>query len=450
MRLVLFCFVLLFFGVLSCTKEKSFEVAAPARGSLQSSATNECLPKIMAGSFIAGNALTDSNYLEVDVDVASAGSYTIKTDTLNGYSFSGSGNFTKTGINRVRLTGSGTPVAEGQDPFAVLFDTTLCIIPVTVLPAGSNSGPAVFTLQKGPGDSCMAATVSGSYAKGTALNSTSTAAIKVAVTTPGTYTVTTNTVNGFFFSGSNTIAATGEQTITLVASGTPAAEGIWGFTVTAGGSTCAFPVTVTAEATPPPVGTGDLFPLTPNSWWSYTDDLTNVEDSTLVTNTRNSVISGKTYSVLEYSNGAGEPALDSIHYRKSGDEYYAYLPVDTYTNILFDPEVKGEILFLKENLKINDSWNSAEFPGTASNISVKLRYVFTCTAANTTESRGGKTYPNVYFITAKPQLSNGGPYVATGEEIEWHFAKGIGLIYEKGSVGGMTDYESFLLNSKIF
>jgi hypothetical protein len=234
-----------FLALFRGNKEKSFEVGAPATGSLRSDTNNDCLPKVVAGAFIAGTALTDSNYLELEVIVITEGAYNIRTVTLNGYSFSGIGNFAKPGVNRIRLAATGTPTAAGVNSFTVFFDTSFCFVPVTVLPAGS-SGPAAFTLQ-GTGDVCLDADIQGDYVQNTALSGTNTVAIKVNVTTPGTYNITTTNVSGFQFSAVGTLAAPGEQIITLVASGTPTTEGPAVFTVTAGNTSCTFTVPVTVH-----------------------------------------------------------------------------------------------------------------------------------------------------------------------------------------------------------
>lgn len=443
-------FLLLFTVFNSCNKEKSFEVGAPAHGSLQSDATGDCLPKTAVGAFIAGTALTDSNYLEVDVNVSSAGAYDIRTDTVNGYSFSGIGNFDHTGVNHIRLAAAGTPTAAGENSFSVIYDTSFCLVPVTVLPAGSNSGPAAFTLQ-GSGDTCMLATVSGNYVQNAPLNGTNTVAIKVNVTTPGTYTVTTDNKNEFQFAGSGTLAAPGVQNIMLTATGTPAIEGATVFTVSAGSTTCTFTVNVTASTGPPPVGDNpDHFPLTTNSYWIYADDPLTPQDATVVTNTKTTTIGTDTYNSFEFGNGDGEPAFDIAYYRKDGTDYYAYHSVDYYTNAPFDTDIEGAILFLKENLQTNQSWNSAEFSGTTANIPVKVQFVFTCTDANASFVINGTTYNNIYKVVAKPQVSvSGGPYTPTGEEVESYYAKGIGLIYQKSSAGGSVDFESFLINYKV-
>ena len=252
-------FLLLVF-IISCQKELSLENPAPAQGSLQTESTGECLPKTVAGTYKTGSALGDTNFIEVEILVTTPGSYTVQTDLVNGYSFKGTGSITTSGIHNIKLKGTGTPIADGTEEFTVTFDSTTCIIPITVLPGSSSGGPAVFTLSQGTGGICMDASVSGSYVKNVALTSTNQVSIKLNVTTAGTYSISTNSVNGYSFSGSGTVGATGTQTVILTGSGTPTNEGTNTFTVTAGTSTCTFTVTVTPTGTNPPPG--DYFPLT--------------------------------------------------------------------------------------------------------------------------------------------------------------------------------------------
>lgn len=443
--------LLLFACFSSCNKEKSFEVDAPARGSLKNDGTGDCLPKTAVGAFVAGTALTDSNYLEIDVEVASAGSYSIRTDTINGYSFSGIGNFDRTGTNRIRLAASGTPSIAGENRFSVIYDTSFCLVPVTVLPAGSNGGPAAFTLQ-GSGDTCMIASVAGNYVQNTPLSASNTVAIKVNVTTTGTYTVTTDTVNEFQFSGSGTLAAPGEQTIVLTATGTPATEGATEFTVTAGSTTCTFIVNVTPSTGPPPVTSNDYFPLAPNNYWTYADDTGDPEDSTVITDKGVVTIPGlaNPYHFFEIADGDRTP-FDTTVYRKSGNDYYTYIPVDQFTTVTFNDLQFGEVLFLKQNLQTGDTWTSAEFSGMQDTTHVKIRYSFTCTDAAAAVPLNGVTYTNVYKITCTPETSLSGlAFANAGESLESYYAKGVGLIFEKGSLSGTPLFQSSLLHYKTF
>lgn len=262
-RSLSFALLLIVIGIFSCKKEESLENSkiSTSSGSLQADATNECLPKIVEGAYVAGVALAGTNFIQVDIDVDKAGSYSISTDTLNGYYFSGSGNFSSTGINTIKLMGKGKPLAGGIDFFTVNFNSTFCNISVTVLPANSGA-PAVFTLQTS-GTNCMDAAVSGNYTKAVALNSTNKVNIKVNVTTVGTYSISTTATNGMTFSGSGAFGATGLQSVTLTGSGTPVSEGAIAVPVKIGSATCNFSVDVKSTVTNPPTATGPYF-------WKFT------------------------------------------------------------------------------------------------------------------------------------------------------------------------------------
>ncbi|HSN60593.1 MAG TPA: hypothetical protein VLR49_06645, partial [Ferruginibacter sp.] len=95
---------------------------------------------------------------------------------------------------------------------------------------------------------CTTATVAGTYAASTPLTSSNTVTIQANVTTMGSYTVTTNAVNGMTFSATGVFTGTGAQPIVLTGSGTPTAAGTNTFTP-GSGSTCTFSITVTGAAT---------------------------------------------------------------------------------------------------------------------------------------------------------------------------------------------------------
>jgi hypothetical protein len=103
------------------------------------------------------------------------------------------------------------------------------------------STTATFTYDGEP-NNCVAAVIQGAYLTGTPLDSTNTAVIAVDVTKLGTYSITTNTINGIKFSGSGIFTAKGSQDIILTGSGTPVAQGPYGFkTATTG---CTFTIDV--------------------------------------------------------------------------------------------------------------------------------------------------------------------------------------------------------------
>ena len=245
-------FVLL---VIGCQKEVSYEAGKNvSHGSLQDDGTGDCLPKNVNGVYTAGTALAPAtNTIVVQVDVATAGSYTIYSDTVNGYYFRASGTFGTTGLNTVTLKGNGTPLAQGTNNFAITYDTTVCFVSVDVLPAGSN-GAATFSIN------CNYPAVNGVYTVGTALGSTNTIVFNVDVTAIGTYNVTTTAVDGMTFSsGAGAFASTGTQILTLTGAGTPTTAGAFNVTITAGSSTVTIPITVSS------ITSVDYFPRTANS-----------------------------------------------------------------------------------------------------------------------------------------------------------------------------------------
>jgi hypothetical protein len=235
--------LLVFIG---CQKELSFENGnIPAEGSLQSDATGDCLPKTVNGAYVATTALVPAtNTITVQVNVTKTGNYVVTTDTVNGYFFRSTGVFTSLGNTDVTLRGNGTPFTDGVDNFIVSFDSTICDIAVTVLPAGT--GAAVYTLNGAPA-SCTGAVVSGTYGIGVALNATNTVALNVNVTTVGTYSITT-TFQGMTFAASGAFSTTGANTVTLVGTGAPTTGGANTVPLTVGTTTCSFLVNVGTAA----------------------------------------------------------------------------------------------------------------------------------------------------------------------------------------------------------
>ena len=251
----------------ACQKEYSFENSSiPSVGVLQSNISGDCFPKTITGVFEATKILlADSNYITVQVNVISIGSYTIYTDTVNGYYFRATGVFATTGSNQIKLSGIGTPGISGINNFVVHYGVQVCDVAITVLPA--SAGPAVGSLVGGPG-TCASFTLNGIYAVGTALTASHNVQVQLNVTSGGSYNITTETIAGFWFSAAGTVAA-GNSTITLSGSGTPASGGSKIFAVKFGSSTCTFTVNVGSAG----VGTlggagGTCAPITVNGTYA--------------------------------------------------------------------------------------------------------------------------------------------------------------------------------------
>jgi len=135
---LLFSVIIVFTG---CKKGGPCGADKLAKGSLQSEAGN-CLPGTVHGMFYSGVApSSDTNYMEISVDVSRAGYYRIVSDVQNGVQFADSGVFTGTGLQTVRLKAIGVFTNPSPTSFAITFDKSACgfLINVGNLPLADNT-----------------------------------------------------------------------------------------------------------------------------------------------------------------------------------------------------------------------------------------------------------------------------------------------------------------------
>lgn len=94
----------------------------------------------VSGIYKDGIALDNTNTITVSISTTKATAYSIYTNTVNGYSFSGQGVFTAAGTYTVTLTGTGTPILAQTDTFtiALVNGNTICTANVTVTPTYAN------------------------------------------------------------------------------------------------------------------------------------------------------------------------------------------------------------------------------------------------------------------------------------------------------------------------
>ena len=245
----------------ACQKEFSFETGSPSAGSLKDT-TGNCLPVTVNGSYYVDSTLADSNFVMVQVRFSAPGTYTISTDTSNGLSFSATGSVKDVGVQTIKLTGIGKPIASQLTDFSVTFDTSVCTFQIPVTTGTNNSGEtAIYTLAGAPSN-CSNADVQGDYEEGVALNSTNVVSIQVNVDSVGTYFISTVASNGMTFSGQGAFTSTGVQAVVLQGSGTPINAGNTDVPLNGGGNSCNFTVPV-KSATPP----GE------DSAWQFSDGL---------------------------------------------------------------------------------------------------------------------------------------------------------------------------------
>ena len=220
--------------LLTC-KEYSYEGGNIAQYTFIGSA-DACSGSLLSGQYYKGVALSTDNKNSVQVDVTKPGRYNITTETINGIRFYSSGEFASTGIQTVVLQGSGTPITDGNFTFT-LPGPTGCKFLVTVNPKPVIN--AVYSLAGAP-DNCQDPAFSGRIIKGLTLTSDVTLTLKVQVTSPGAFNITTDTVDGIYYNGSGTFTAAGSQTVTLRGFGRPDKSGNYYFKTSTGSSTCIF------------------------------------------------------------------------------------------------------------------------------------------------------------------------------------------------------------------
>ena len=122
-----------------------------------------------------------------------------------------------------------------------------------------TSTTSVGSLSVDASGNCLGAVVSGTYIKDTAIKSSNYVDVSVKVDTVGTYVISSDTVNGYYFRATGSFAATGTQTVRLAGGAKPLAIGTNNFRVTYNGTVCDFTVTVTAP--PPPAGGSAAFTI---------------------------------------------------------------------------------------------------------------------------------------------------------------------------------------------
>jgi len=211
-------------------------------------APNNCYSARVNGTYTKGIPLSNSNTVDVSVNVTTIGNYSLTTETIDGIWFSGSGTFTRTGDQIITLNGNGNPELARNLIFAPLSGNSSCTFKITV----ANPEPlAVYVLESGPGNPnpCIE-TISGAYNSNTPLSGSNTVSIRVYVVYLGNFTIATNTVNGMTFSYTGRFTTIGSQDVILSGSGTPIARGDYTLTPEIvgphpiGGEACAFFITV--------------------------------------------------------------------------------------------------------------------------------------------------------------------------------------------------------------
>jgi len=441
MRFLKFIMLILVMGIaFSCQKELDYEADPLAHGTLKKDVAGDCLPSTINGIYAKDVNLDAGNFIDVQVELSNPGTYEIYSDTLNGYSFKAVGTTSEIGSQSIRLMGQGKPIDEGTNIFTIHFDGSVCTVEVFV--TGPGTPQAGYNLGGAPGN-CTGATLTGSYEAGVAIGTGSSVTISVNVISTGVYSVSTNSVNGIQFSSSGYLSTTGDQTITLNASGTPTAAGNFNFEVSNGVDNCSFTVTVTGNSTP--VENNDYFPLTVfSNWTMHTVGSAATDTNYFEVSQYEAPFAGNTYrSILTKSTGI---VVDSVPSRKLGAKVYQY-----YTSSfgILTNEISSEMQLLDTSLSVGNTWGGSLGTGTVGATDVPVTYTANIVERGVSVVVAGTTYPRVIKVHYDFLVDLGaGPNTVFAEDI-W-FAKGIGMIYIKAQTVGFPDTELELVRSQIY
>lgn len=411
------------FPVTAGTSTCSFTipVSGPGAGTL-GGAGSACTPSAVNGTYSSGTPLTAANTVDVQVNVTTAGTFSITTNTVAGFSFAFNGVLSTTGVQNVTLVGTGTPTATGPQNFIVTLGTGTCTFTVNV------TGPGTGTLGGAP-TACTPSTVNGTYTVNTALTAANTVDIQVNVLTTGSFTITTNTVTGFSFAFTGPLTTTGVQNVTLTGTGTPTTAGPQTFTVTLGSSTCTFVVTVL------PAPSNDYFPRTTNSNWSYEFD-----DDPLDSLYRNAIAAthsaiGNTYNIFMQNDGVTPPPDSSGYFRRNGGDYFEWFDAGGFLG--YDNPVWAEYIMVKDNVAAGTVWKSSGFAGLITGTPINARFSYTVQQKDVpisfTTSTGVMNFTNVIVVDERIEVEvTPGVWQDATSAIDYYgksyYARGIGLI----------------------
>lgn len=279
------------------------------------------------------------------------------------------------------------------------------------------------TLSGSPG-ACANMEVLGAYGQGLALDTgNNKLQVEVNFTKEGSWYIYTDTVNGFWFTGTGTVAAPGLLTVQLQGKGSPVNPGTYNFTVKYKGNTCTTSVTVYQTAT---ATAGDYFPMTASSWWTYLDNdpaaLPSDTAYQLATGTTASV-GGTTYNLFTIQSPGFK---DSAYFRKSGGDYFQYGNLDLTGSA--DKPVVAEWVFLKDNVAAGTKWQSSEQTATISGAPLKIRLAFELLTKDVAALVDNKVFANTIKVKTTLQAQLSGTTWTDVASFESWYARGIGLI----------------------
>ena len=180
---------------------------------------------IYGGLFFEVPIAEGSVFQRITVNTSVAGDYNIATQSINGVTFSGSGNLTAGDNQIIDLYASGTPTNAGTYGYSTNTSTPNISFWTDVIHPSTNGNGVVSSYTR---KSSSGTLYRGAYEYGDTKE-----IITANVTSPGsynTYNISTNTANGITFQASGALVSGANRDIELIATGTPIATGTFTYT----------------------------------------------------------------------------------------------------------------------------------------------------------------------------------------------------------------------------
>lgn len=302
---------------------------------------------------------------------------------------------------------------------------------------GVAGGTAKYSFDGGSG-ACTGAIISGTFTAGTATNSSNAVVLKLTVDSIGTYIISTATVNGVSFSGSGSFTSTGQQNITLTASGTPITSG--NFNYKPGSSGCVFSVTVQGETVPPPTfdcKECSYMPVCVGSWYTYELDFGGMSSTLKTTylSVKDTLVNNTVYHTIETSSdNNGSITNNSIYYNCNNGVTTAF--AYSLTGVL-----GSTISFIKQTpIKANEAVGAKWSEQILNQIGQTVTNNYEMKEKGISRVVLGKTFNNVIHIELTQTIDVGGTQFDAGVT-QYYYAKGVGVIEFSNDFNGMVSTE---------
>jgi hypothetical protein len=172
-------------------------------------------------------------------------------------------------------------------------------------------------------------------------------------------------------------------------------------------------------ANPPP---GDYLPLTPGSFWEYSDASSPFTKQKITVDGED-VLDGRSYKRLVSDLG------DTMFYRTEGNKYFQFVVLN-FGGFVNNPP-SAEIIILQDDLAANESRETPPFEVDYSGLPLTVKLRSTITRRDYSDNFNGVAYNNLIEVVTELYISfdGGATFEPSGSSYVTIFSKGVGIVY---------------------